>query len=336
MNRQRIIDAIALAQRIVRHHLAVQPGENVLIVADPETETDIYLALAGSVQAVGAEYTVALMPTRGQERATRLTRPIERALEEVDVLIGVTRASGAPTYAPRVAELLAQRRIRALSMVMRDLDNYLKGAATADYEALEALGQRVAQLWSQAEEIRIQTRAGTDFRAGVTKEPVMGQVVIVECGLAREPGREAAFSDGEVSQRPRTGTSQGVLVVDGPVAGLKGMDPFILEVEAGRVVRLEGGGHRVRQLEAVFRSLPCARHIAEVGIGLNPNALRNGDFEEEKKALGNVHVALGSDLFYGGTHECGLHWDMVLYDASVWLDDLLLFKDGKLMIDETA
>jgi len=37
MNRQRIIDAIDLAHRIVRQHLSVQPGENVLIVADPET-----------------------------------------------------------------------------------------------------------------------------------------------------------------------------------------------------------------------------------------------------------------------------------------------------------
>jgi len=334
MNRQRIIDAIDLAHRIVRQHLNVQPGENVLIVADPETEMEIYLALAGAVQAVGAEFTVSLMPTRGRDRATYLTQPIEYALDASDVLIGVTKASGAPTYARKVAQLLSQKKIRALSMVMRELDNYLKGAATADYEELEELGQRVARLWAQADEIRIVTERGTDFRAGVTKEPVMGQPVIVECGLAREPGREAAFSDGEVSQRPLAGTAEGKLVIDGPVAGMRGLDPFELEVEGGEIVRLAGGGNRTRQLTSVFERLPCAKHIAEIGLGLNPEALHNGDFEEEKKAQGNVHVAIGDDIFYGGNHGCDIHWDMILYDATVWLDDFPLFKEGRLQLKE--
>lgn len=330
----RMVDLIDLAHRIVRLHLGLKPGENVLIVADPETTPEVYLALAGAVQSVGAEYTVALMPTRGPERATQLTAPLEGALEATDVLIGVTRSSGAPTYARKVVELLQARKLRALSMVMRDPDNYLKGAATADYEALEALGQQVAQLWAQAEEIRILTPQGTDFRARVNKEPVMGQVVIVECGLAREPGREAAFSDGEVSQRPRPGTAEGVLVVDGPMAGLRGEDPFTLEVQGGKVQNVRGEGRRAKALAQVLEDLPCARHVAEIGLGLNPKALRNGDFEEEKKSLGNAHVALGSDLFYGGTHECGLHWDMVLREATVYLDDLLLFEKGRLKLGE--
>lgn len=333
MNRQRIIDAIDLAHRIVRTHLQVKPDENVLIVSDPETEVEIFLALAGAVQAAGAEYTVALMPTRGHARATRLTLPIEKALDATDVLIGVTRASGAPTYAHRVYELLNQRRLRALSMVMRDLDNYLRGAATADYEALEALGQRLARTWAAASEIKITTRAGTDLRARVSKQPVMGHPVIVECGIAREPGREAAFSDGEISQRPETGTTEGTIVVDGPAAGLQGADQILLEVVEGKVRSVRGEGGRALQLEAVFRSLPCARQIAEIGIGLNAQAIRSGDFEEEKKALGNVHVAIGDDVFYGGTNHCGIHWDMVLYNATIELDGKPLIQRGALVAE---
>ncbi len=331
MERQRIIDAVALGHRIMREHLAVRRGERVLIVADPATQPEIYQALAGAAQAAGAEYTVALMPTRDAAGATSLTDPIAQALEATDVLIGVTRASGAPTYARRVAELLRARRLRALSMVMRDLDNYLHGAATADYEALDALGRRVAARWAAAEEIRVLTDAGTDLRAGVTKEPVMDQVVIVECGLAREPGREAAFSDGEVSQRPRVGTVHGVLVIDGPAAGLRGADPFTLEVASGAVTRVLGAGGRARQLDAVFAQVPCARHLAEIGLGLNARALRSGDFEEEKKALGNVHVGLGDDLFYGGSHACAIHWDLVCYQATVLLNGEPLFDRGRLL-----
>lgn len=336
MGHQRIIDVIALSHRLVREHLGVRAGERVLIVADPATERAIYLALAGAVQAAGAEYTVAIMPTRNAQEATRLTAAIESALLASDVLIGVTRSSGAPTYSRKVAELLAARRLRSLSMVMRDLDNYLTGSATADYEALEALGQRVAALWAGSEEIRVVTQAGTDLRAGVTHEPVMGQVVIVECGLAREPGREAAFSDGEVSQRPRSGTARGVVVVDGPAAGLRGSDPFVMEVEEGSIVRVSGTGGRTRQLEAVLRSVPGARHLAEIGIGLNGSALRSGDFEEEKKALGNVHLGLGDDIFYGGRNACSIHWDMVLYDATVLLDGQELFREGRLLLPDLS
>ncbi len=250
MGHQRIIDVIAMAHRIVRDHLAVRAGERVLIVADPATERAVYLALAGAVLAAGAEYTVALMPTRHAREATHLTAPIESALVASDVLIGVTRSSGAPTYSRK--------------------------------------------------------------------------------------GREAAFSDGEVSQRPRSGTARGVVVVDGPAAGLRGSDPFVLELDGGTVVRVSGTGGRTRQLESVFRSVPCARHLAEIGIGLNASALRSGDFEEEKKALGNVHLGLGDDIFYGGTHACSIHWDLVLYDATVSLDGQALFRDGRLLLPDPS
>ena len=76
---------------------------------------------------------------------------------------------------------------------------------------------------------------GTDFTAGVTKDPVMGHPVIVECGIARDPGKEAAFSDGEISQRPLAGTASGTLVIDGPVAKIgAGTIRFTSKCERGR------------------------------------------------------------------------------------------------------
>jgi len=326
----RQIDAASVAQRLIQLHLAVKPGEQVLLVADPETELAMAYALAAAVQAAGAEYTLALMPSRTAQRATELTPIIERGLEAADVLIGLTRTAGAPTYARKVTELLAARRLRSLSMVMRSLDNWTKGAATADYEALERLGWHLAAIWGRGERVEITSPSGTHLIAGVGKRPVMGQVVIVECGLAREPGREAAFSDGEISQRPATASAHGRLVVDGPIALIGGGDdPVTLEVEAGKVVQVEGG-RRARRLQQILEEVPGADHIAEIGLGLNLNALRNDDFEEEKKAAGNVHVALGSDLFYGGDHACAVHLDMVIRSATFRVDGEPLCVEGRL------
>jgi len=327
----RVIEAIPVAHRIVRRHLAVKPGEQVLLVADPQTDMAMAWALAGAVEEAGGEFTLAVMPARQEARATELTAILDAGLERADVIIGLTASSGAPTYSRKVAELLGQKRLRAMSMVMRSMDNWIRGAALADYEELDRLGHRLADVWAAASKVSVSAAAGTAFTAGVTKEPVMGHPVIVECGIAREPGREAAFSDGEISQRPLKDTFEGTLVVDGPVAKIgAGDDPIRIEVRRGKVVAVEGG-RRARRLQQILETVPGADHIAEIGLGLNPMSLRNGDFEEEKKALGNVHVALGSDLFYGGTHACAVHLDMVIRDATFLLDGKPLVQDGRVV-----
>lgn len=331
MERLQFIDAVAVAGKLVRTHLRVRPGEQVLLVADPLTEMEMAWALAGAVAEVGAEYTLAVMPTRTLNRATELTACLDAAVARAEVLVGLTGASGAPTYSAVVQEQLARKRLRALSMVMRSMENWTKGAALADYEELERRGQALARLWAEARQVQVSSPGGTDFTAGVNKEPVMDQVVIVECGIAREPGREAAFSDGEISQRPLAGTASGTLVVDGPMASIGGGDdPIHIEVRKGVVVSVRGG-RRARRLQQILDDVPGADHIAEIGLGLNPMALRNGDFEEEKKAAGNVHVALGDDVFYGGRHRCAVHLDMVIRDATFLLDGKALAEKGRIV-----
>lgn len=329
MKQLRIVDGVSMAGRLVRNHLAVQPGEQVLLVTDPLTEMEMAWALAGAVQEVGGEFTLAVMPSRHTSRGTELTPVLDAGLERADVIIGMTGASGAPTYSRTVAELLAQKRLRAMSMVMRSMDNWTRGGALADYEQLDRLGRRLADKWAAGNEVTVRTALGTDFTAGVTKDPVMGHPVIVECGIARTPGVEAAFSDGEISQRPRKGSFSGTLVVDGPVAKIgAGDDPIHIEVKAGKVVSVRGG-RRAQQLQRILDTVPGADHVAEIGLGLNPLSLRNGDFEEEKKAAGSVHVALGSDLFYGGSHGCDVHLDMVMRDATFLVDGVPLSEDGR-------
>ncbi|MBO8141293.1 MAG: aminopeptidase [Firmicutes bacterium] len=331
MSQLRVIEAVAVAAKLVRDHLAVKAGEQVLIVCDPSTEMDMAWALAGAVSAAGGEYTLAVMPDRARGRGTELTACLDAALDRADVLIGLTAASGAPTYARSVADRLQNKRLRALSMVMRTMDNWTRGAALADYEELDRLGRSLADMWAAGSQVSIFSPSGTRFSAGVTKEPVMDQIVIVECGIAREPGREAAFSDGEISQRPLPGTASGTLVVDGPVAlAGAGDDPIRVEVKNGKVVEVSGGA-RARWLKQILDEVPGADHVAEIGLGLNPAALRNGDFEEEKKAAGNVHVALGDDVFYGGTHRCAVHLDMVIRNATFLVDGRPLAREGRIV-----
>src|SRR5690625_4680268 len=113
-----------MADKLVRNHLGIQPGEQVLLVTDPLTEMEMAWALAGAVQNVGGEYTLTVMPARHTTSGTELTKILDSGLQAADVIIGMTVASGAPTYSRTVAELLAQKRIRAMSMVMRSMDSW--------------------------------------------------------------------------------------------------------------------------------------------------------------------------------------------------------------------
>ncbi len=322
------IDLTRSADLIVRRLLAVAPGEQVAIVCDPHSEMAMANALAGVVESVGGEFTVLTMPTRELARKNELGPVVEAGLQHADCLIGLTGASGAPTYARTVKELYDARKLRGVSMVMRNIDIFTRGAARADYDALHEEGLQLAELWRPAERIHVTTPAGTDIQARIK-----GEDVIVECGFATEPGQESGFSDGEVSQMPSTGSAEGVLVIDGPMAhfGLP-IRPMSLNVEGGKIVGIEGDSTQAIGLRSVLEKVSDADNLAEFGIGLNPLSRRNGHFQEEKKARGNVHAALGDNLFYGGEIQSAVHIDMVMYRPTVVLDERVIVADGQLQL----
>ena len=303
------IDVVQSANLVGRELLAIKPGENVAIVCDDHSAMEMVHALAAVAGRAGAECAILHQPSRPPERKNELSPMIEAAFAKTDVLISLTGFGGAPAYAAIVKGLLNAKRLRTMSMVMRDMTNFTSGSALADYRALHAEGQALAALWAAGRTMRITTEAGTDIAA-----PITADEVIVECGYATEPGTNAAFSDGEVSSRPLEGEAEGVIVIDGPATGIARPEaPIRIEVRGGKAVSIRGDGPEAAQLRHIVETVPGADNIAEFGIGLNGACLRNGCFQEEKKARGNVHIALGDNIYYGGTVRSPVHLDMAVY-----------------------
>ncbi|MEW5899795.1 MAG: aminopeptidase, partial [Bacillota bacterium] len=325
-----IIEASVQARKIIEQLLAVKAGEEVIIVCDTATDMRMAYALAAAVQAVGAEYTICMIPSRNPgDKSTNINKIVESAYQGADVSIGLTRSSGSSIYNQAIWDRLKAKKIRHCSMVMRDMDNWIKGGALADYEALYAEGERLAELWRRGKTIEITSPLGTDLKATIA-----GEVVYVECGKAHLPGMQMAFSDGEVSQMPNEGSASGRLVIDGPICYIGShAEPITLEVANGKVYSCTGEGPAARRLKQILAEVENAANIAEIGIGLNPLSLRNGDFEEEKKARGNVHVALGANVSYGGTVYSPVHMDMVIYDATVRIDGKLIVENGTIVFE---
>jgi len=326
----RIVDAMPIARKLIANYLAVKPGEEVFIVVDTETDMTMPRALAGASLDMGAEYTLAIMPSRGMgEKSTTCTDVIGKGMEGADVYISMTRTSGAAVYDGRLKALLEQKKLRECCMVMRELDNYIKGGALADYEEVYRDGQKLAEFWEGKKHIKITSPAGTDLEAEIGHGHA-----IIECGIARNPGDSMAFSDGEVSQGPNEGTMNGVLVIDGPICMIgTPLEPIRMTIKYGKIASLDGGDPKVlQQLAKIIDEVPNADNIAEIGLGLNPCSLQNGDFQEEKKVRGTCHIALGDNLYYDGTTKCEVHMDMIQYRPTVTMDGIDVVKDGKVIL----
>lgn len=331
MEDNRVIECIERADYLIGTCMAVKPGEEVLIAIDPQTDMRMANAIAAAALKRGAEYNISMMPVRGKDKATIFPKTLELAMEACDVFIGMTTASGAAIYNNRLKELINEKSLRECSIVLRNIDNFTRGGALADYEKVYADGVKLQSVWRGKKKAHITTPAGTDLYMEMNQmEP------IIECGIARNPGDAMAWSDGEVSLGPVIGTTHGKLVIDGPICyyGCP-TTPVELRIENGRIVEVVGGDPKIcTEIRRQIAEVKDSDNIAEIGIGLNRNCLFNGDFEEEKKAYGTCHIAMGNGFYYGQPARSTVHIDMVQYNPTIEMDGEIIVKDGKVLCVE--
>nr|WP_319387425.1 aminopeptidase [uncultured Roseibium sp.] len=315
------------ADKIANELMAVKATEQVAIMCDEDSPPEMIAALQKAMRKIGAEYAVLLQPSRSAANKNLMNPVIEHGLELADVLIGLTKSSGAPVYAAKVKQLLAAKRLRVMSLAMRDLDTLTAGGAAADYAAVREKGDTLAEIWRNSREMRITSEAGTDIQA-----PIAFDDVIIECGYVREAGYMAGLPDGEVSSRPIEGQANGIFVVDGPAAIVGKPDvPIKIRVEMGKVVEVTGDCPQADELRKIVSTVPHADNIAEFGIGLNPSSRPDGIFQEVKKRQGQVHIAIGDNVYYGGTVQSNVHIDLVVLNPTVFLDDRMVVENGRIL-----
>lgn len=317
---------ISTGRLIITKLLKVKQNEKVIIIADSETNRKMIESLISTLEHIGAEYLLSIIPRKLKDHTT-LPSIVQKCLSEADVVIGITRASAAPSYDPEVARLLKKKKIRYMSMVLRDLNNWTQGAALADYDTVYEKARKLSNVLQNREIVELESRLGTKLKA-----LMKNRRIIIEAGFATKPGESAAFSDGEVSFTPVEGTAEGTVIIDGPITYLgKLSEPIKLTIKNGKVIDVEGG-REAETIKKWLKEVENFNNFAEIGIGVNYAARKNGDWQEEKKKEGNIHIALGDNIYYGGTIKCNLHVDMVIYNATLKVDGEIIVENGKLLI----
>jgi len=303
----------------------VKPGEKVVILTDYEKAT-IAKMLSAAAFEIGAEPVIMIMAPR-QAHGMEPPAAVAAALSDADVIFTPTEKSVGQTAAISEARKKGAR-IIILTEITEDM--LISGPIEADFEAQEPICIKLVDLMNKAQEAKVTSRPGTNITMSLSDRT--GRALT---GLIRNSGDFGSPPNIEASICPVEGSAEGVIVIDGSIAGIgKLSSPVTLKVEKGLVTKIEGGPESLALKDTLESAHDInAYNIAELGIGLNPKSRLTGVLLEDESILGSIHIALGTNIFMGGKTKSLMHIDQIILKPSLWLDNSIVIEDGALRIE---
>src|SRR5437588_5606757 len=298
--------------------LGVAPGEDVLVVVDPETR-DLGDALRDRAAAARADAVIALMDER-EANGSEPPAPVAAALAAADVFIAPTAKSLSHTRARKAASD-AGARGATMPGVTTDM---LARVMAVDFAALRARSAAVARALSDAEEAHLTCPLGSDLRLDLR-----GRDGISDDGDLSAPGAFGNLPCGEGFIAPAGG--EGTVVASSLAAIGLADEPARLTVDDGRLAAAEGPeGERL--LEALRAHGDDGVNLAELGVGTNDRATLTGNILEDEKILGTAHVAFGASAGIGGTVSVPVHLDVVVLEPTLRVGDSVVLEAGRYLL----
>ncbi|CAN5620782.1 aminopeptidase [soil metagenome] len=307
----------------IRDCLGAARAESVLVVTD-EPLRGIGYALRQAAKDLGHEVLlVEMLPRRsnGEEPPPHVADLMART----NVVLCATSRSLTHTDARRAASA-AGARVATLPGVTEAI---MVRCMNADYGKIAERTERIRALMAAARTIKVQAPSGTDLVM-----PIGGRRALASTGLIREKGQWGNLPTGEAYLAPVEGQSQGVVVVDGSMAGV-GMtrEPIRIVVKDGYATEITGGPEASTLIALLEPHGRDARTVAEFGIGTNDRAILTGVILEDEKVLGTIHIAFGDNKSMGGSVRVASHLDGLVKQPTVWFDDRLIMDDGRLLVE---
>ena len=309
------------ARRVVGVGAGVKAGETVVVLTDTGRSPRVAQALAAAVVELGATPVVVTMPPIAS--GVEPPAPAAAALAAADVIL--TPTTGAVYHTRAVAEA-TRAGARILSLSAFTEETLVNGGAFADFPVLAPRALRLADLLSAATEAHVTAPSGTDLRLRLD-----GRRAVPITGMVRAPGDRSGFPDIEAFVAPLEDRSEGVVVVDAS-ASFAGVlqEPITITVRGGRAIAIEGGEAAELIRGYLERAGTAAAYtLAELAFGLNPDGLIRGVIVEDEGVAGTGHVALGSNVHFGGTSDAPLHLDFVYHRPTLTLDGRVVIENGE-------
>ncbi len=307
----------------IRDCMGAKKNEKILVITD-ELKREIGLSLHENAIRLGYQSILVEMKS-GKINGEEPSDEISELMQKFDVVFCPTAKSLTHTDARRNASANGIR-IATFPGITKEV--MIRGM-NADYKKISALTVRLQKILETGKEIRVTAPAGTDITFSIA-----GRKAYASKGLFHAKGESGNLPTGEAFLAPVEGTSNGVFVVDGSMAGLGLMKNanIKIEVENGFATKITGGVLAKKLKVMLDKVGKDARNIAEFGIGTNDSAKLSGVLLEDEKVMGTIHIALGNNVSMGGSVNVPIHLDGVVKKPTVWMDSKMLLKDGKLLV----
>ena len=313
------------AKKLVEVCAAVKPHENVLVVAD-FAKMSIAEAIATAAYSAGAEVAICTIVPRtghGQEPPA----PIAEAMKNADVIF--TPVTYSITHTRAVKEACeANSRIIAMTDFREHM--LVKGGLEVDFNETKIMCQKMAQAFETSSDVVLTSSGGTRLKMRKEGRPGNALFCIVEPGqMSPAPNVEANFS-------PIEGSAEGIIVADASIPYIDiGVltEPVVATVTKGMITDIKGG-HQAQILARDLKSRndPQVYNVAELGVGLNPKCIMQGIMLEDEGVFGSVHIGIGTNITLGGNVEAAIHYDLLMWGATIELDGKIILEKGELRL----
>lgn len=306
----------------IRDCMGAKPKESVLVITD-ENKREIGYSLYKNARKLGHE-SLYLEMKAGEMHGEEPPQYIAELMQKFNVVLIPTTKSMTHTDARRNASASGVR-VATFPGITNEV--MIRGL-NADYHKIAALTLKLKKLFEKTSIVKVTAPNGTDISMDIT-----GRKALPSKGLFHKKGESGNLPTGETYAAPIEGKSNGVFVVDGSMAGI-GMvkKPIKIVVKNGYATEITGGTEAVKLNKILDRYGKIARNIAEFGVGTNDKAKLSGQLLEDEKVLGTIHIALGDNKSMGGSVNAPIHLDGVIKRPTVYFDNKLIMKNGKLLV----
>jgi leucyl aminopeptidase (aminopeptidase T) len=312
------------ARKIVSECARITPEERVLVITDTGRDLAVAYALMEAAIEVGSEVTVITMKERD---APGLEPPpqVSKSMLESDVILQVTSTIMGYTQAKKDACKKGARFAAMTCMIPEILTS--PALTDTNFEDLKPFVEKMSEIVTAAKRARLTTSKGTDLTMSLE-----GRNAELCTAILETPGKLSGMPDLEVYIAPVEDSVNGTVIVDATISS-SGLvtSPMKLTIKDGIVQKIEGG-KEAETLRTILENQKNAHvyQVAELGIGLNPNAHLRGAIIEDEGVLGTAHVAVGDNTLMNGVNKAPIHIDMVMKDPTVELDgNVVISAEGK-------
>ncbi|MCC7574474.1 aminopeptidase [Candidatus Woesearchaeota archaeon] len=317
-------------------------NEQIIIIGDKGREdrlispimTNAY-SLAAEELGLNYETIYQNFKTRGESADAIVVKKLMMLPNKSIIIVNISNRIGSlGPLGLSFRKFCADRQHRFISSSsLGSIDNkklsFLIDCLDIDYKEIEKKTKRLEKILSEAKEINITTKIGTNITFGVKGMPGKSAT-----GIYSEPGTGGNLPGSEVYIAPKKNEVNGRVYIDGSLR-IKNKtillkEPVRLDISKGSITSMNNTYEARQLLETLRWAQKKAKNpdnvwkIGELGIGLNKKAKVIGSTIIDEKTYKTAHIAIGSNSWFGGDIKTFIHLDQVFHDPIIKIDGKLL------------